>query len=516
MTSGEGPSARSIVGMHATSSPRSRALRLLAACFSLGLLLSMVPLPKFTVEPVAAAEVVDVPAFSPLDAAAVAAQRADADKHLAEEISDDRVSAVEPETAEFNMIGVALPAVPDEPVMIRLRDPQGGWGEWNELSVDPSEGPDPDSAEGRRVRESRPAGEVLSEPIWVGGSVGYEVSVGAKDAEGVRVALVREETRRTVVDAVPLAAATSIGPPFTVNTRASWGARGAKEPPSIASAGLRLAVVHHTASTNAYSASQVPSILRSMQAFHMDGNGWNDIGYNFLVDRFGNVWEGRGGGIDNAVIGAHAGGFNTSSVGVSVIGNFSSTAAPSAARESVSRVVGWRLWAYRVDPTTRVDFTSGGSTSIPAGQVVNLPRVVGHRDVGQTGCPGSLHGQLGWIRTRARDWFNHMERLVSPSGNIDAVRVNGSTVEVSGWARDPDVPDPAIVHVVLAGRLNVAHANGYRPDIGGANPGYGDNLGWGAGFWEVPEGTHRLCVTVINQGVGGGNRLLGCRDVVVK
>src|SRR5690606_21938388 len=116
---------------------------------------------------------------------------------------------------------------------------------------------------------------------------------------------------------------------FTVNTRASWGARGAKEPPSIASSGLKLAVVHHTASTNAYSASQVPSILRSMQAFHMDGNGWNDIGYNFLVDRFGNVWEGRGGGVDKAVIGAHAGGFNTGSVGVSVIGNFESTAATS-------------------------------------------------------------------------------------------------------------------------------------------------------------------------------------------
>ena len=140
----------------------------------------------------------------------------------------------------------------------------------------------------------------------------------------------------------------------------------------------------------------------------------------------------------------------------------------------------------------------------------------GTKDVGLTGCPGSLHGQLGWIRTRARDWFNHMERLVSPSGNIDSVRVDGSTVEVSGWARDPDATEPAIVHVVLAGRLNEAHANGYRPDIGKAHPGYGDNLGWGAGFWGVPEGTHRLCVTVINQGVGGGNRLLGCRDVVVK
>src|SRR5690606_20314743 len=132
-----------------------------------------------------------------------------------------------------------------------------------------------------------------TEPLWVGSAVGYEVSLGTGDAEGAEVALVREQERRVVSDSVPLAdAATS--PPFGIQTRASWNARAS----STSSAGrLHMAVVHHTASTNAYSAAEVPSILRSIQAFHMDANGWSDIGYNFLVDRFGRTWEGRGGGM---------------------------------------------------------------------------------------------------------------------------------------------------------------------------------------------------------------------------
>ena len=88
---------------------------------------------------------------------------------------------------------------------------------------------------------------------------------------------------------------------------------------------LEFAVVHHTAGRNAYSPAESAAIVRGIELFHVKGNGWNDIGYNFLVDRFGTVFEGRGGGIDRNVVGAHAEGFNTGSVGVAVIGDYSAT-----------------------------------------------------------------------------------------------------------------------------------------------------------------------------------------------
>src|SRR5205814_8139148 len=106
----------------------------------------------------------------------------------------------------------------------------------------------------------------------------------------------------------PSASASVPIPP--INTRASWGARAPKATPGYASS-VQMTFVHHTVNSNTYAQSDVPSILRSIQAYHMDSNGWDDIGYNFLVDRFGGMWEGRGGGMDQPVIGAHTLGFNT-------------------------------------------------------------------------------------------------------------------------------------------------------------------------------------------------------------
>ena len=222
----------------------------------------------------------------------------------------------------------------------------------------------------------------------------------------------RDRAVRVVAESTPLAGAATSPAPFPISPRSAWNVRSTST--STASA-LKMAVVHHTASTNSYSPSQVPGILRSTQAYHMDARGWSDIGYNFLVDRFGGIWEGRGGGMGRAVIGAHAAGFNTGSVGVSVIGNFTDVAVPSAAREAIARVVGWRLESYGVDPRAASYFTSGGSTSIPAGQVVYRPNVVGHRDVGSTGCPGSIHNSLQWIRDRARTWYEPLPHATTRS-----------------------------------------------------------------------------------------------------
>src|SRR5213083_2249951 len=104
-----------------------------------------------------------------------------------------------------------------------------------------------------------------------------------------------------------------------------------RAPPSYAPS-VQFAVVHHTAGTNSYTASQSAAIVRGIEVYHVQGNGWNDIGYNFLVDKYGQVFEGRYGGVDKNVIGAHAEGFNTGSVGVALIGNYSSASVAQAAK----------------------------------------------------------------------------------------------------------------------------------------------------------------------------------------
>ena len=84
---------------------------------------------------------------------------------------------------------------------------------------------------------------------------------------------------------------------------------------------VHMVFVHHTDTPNGYAPGDVPAIIRSIYTYHVRSNGWNDIGYNFLVDAYGRVFEGRAGGIDRPVIGAQTQGFNTGSVGIAVIGN---------------------------------------------------------------------------------------------------------------------------------------------------------------------------------------------------
>ena len=123
--------------------------------------------------------------------------------------------------------------------------------------------------------------------------------------------------------------------------REAWGANEAirRAPPSYA-ASVQFALVHHTAGNNSYTASQSAAIVRGIEVYHVKGNGWNDIGYNFLVDKYGQVFEGRYGGVDKNVIGAHAEGFNTGSVGVAVLGTYGSAAPPAVARTALADLLG--------------------------------------------------------------------------------------------------------------------------------------------------------------------------------
>ncbi len=288
--------------------------------------------------------------------------------------------------------------------------------------------------------------------------------------------------------------------PFGINPRSAWNARAVGSM-SYGST-IKKAVVHHTVSGNSYSQAQVPGIIAGIQAYHLDGRGWSDIGYNFLVDKYGGIWEGRAGGMDRPVIGAHAAGFNTNTVGVSVIGDYTQTSPTAASNEAVARVAGWKLFLGNQEPLATSNFTSGGGPRFPAGTVVNLPNIVGHSDVGSTACPGSVHAALGAIRQRAQEWFVYTREVSGPVGNLEYLGSSGSTVTAVGWTHDLDGDNPVQVRLDAAGRSATTTANGPRPDVQGAYPGYPANTGFNVEVTGVPPGYNNMCVRAINQNYG--------------
>ncbi len=287
----------------------------------------------------------------------------------------------------FTAIGVTTATAPSVPTAIRtLTD--GRWSEWRELSTDDDHRPDGSEGDGSRPGHT-------SEPLFVERADGYELQV-PDDVRSIEVHLVTEVDRRVeIVDGTDEA-----GSAPAIATRSSWGARAPKSSPADAEE-IELAVVHHSVNSNGYSQASVPAMLRAIQAYHMDANGWSDIAYNFAVDRFGGIWEGRAGGVDRAIIGGHAYGFNTASTGVVVLGDYTSASPSSASVTSVASLLAWKLAQHQTPTTGTVTYRSSVATHFgPAGTPVRLRRIVGHRDVRQTGCPGNaLYSRLPTIRS---------------------------------------------------------------------------------------------------------------------
>ncbi len=277
-------------------------------------------------------------------------------------------------------------------VRFKVRAADGTWGRWLDGIVEGDDLPDLGTRE-----NIISGGWRLGNPTWVGSATAIRTRITG------RVTDLRASFVRSPEQMIPLRALTIAGAPAIV-PRSAWGAdesirRGS---PDYASS-VRFAIVHHTAGPNDYSPSQAAAIMRGIQTYHVKSNGWNDIGYNFLVDRYGTVYEGRYGGIDRNVIGAHARGFNTGSVGAAVIGTFGSTEIPTAASRSLEKLLAWRLDLAHVDPQAAVTVVSGGSERYLPGVPVTLRAVSGHRDTGQTSCPGDLlYAQLGSIADRTR------------------------------------------------------------------------------------------------------------------
>jgi uncharacterized protein with LGFP repeats len=331
-------------------------------------------------------------------------------------------------TAPFSMVGVSWNRASAANATFSVRTHTAGrWTGWSTLTtsdVAPDAGRSDDRASDRRT----------TEPLWVGASDGVQVRLGAapRRIAGVRIELVDPGTSptdarlATVPAAHPSSAtATSATPALRAGTaalvatrapgiappiisRAAWGAdeRLRSYNPNCSQpeygTTVKMGFVHHTDNVNTYSAADVPGIVRAIYAYHVQSNHWCDVGYNFLVDRFGRIFEGRYGGTTLPVIGAHTGGFNTDTFAASMIGNFTSVSPPAAMLNAMADLYAWKLGSYYRNPTGKTVLTAGvyAGSRFPVGAQVTFNTISGHRDADFTDCPGNAaYALLPALRT---------------------------------------------------------------------------------------------------------------------
>jgi N-acetylmuramoyl-L-alanine amidase len=281
----------------------------------------------------------------------------------------------------FDLVGVAREM---RTVQIRVRDDGGGWTNW----VEQEDGT----------------------PIYVGGADEAQVRahfkprgrlhfVNVSGTAGGFAGNLLSSARRAINTAFISVASTSVAqalaPKPRVVSRAGWGAdlpSGGCPPRGPAEYGtVQAAVIHHTVNANDYTPEEAPSIVLGICRFHVYGNGWNDIGYNALVDRYGTLYEGRAGGLKRPVVGAQAQGFNSQTTSIASIGDHSTEAPTPQAQRSIIKFLAWKMGIDHATPATgTVQLTSaGGSESrYPSGTVITVPRVLGHTALGLTACPG--------------------------------------------------------------------------------------------------------------------------------
>jgi len=271
----------------------------------------------------------------------------------------------------------------------------GGWSGWRHI------GPSGDTDS-----EATATTRIGTDPFWVPDAQRIQI----RSSMGQATDFTNAELTVIVPSSVPAAGAPAASASAEVSpqilTRTQWGAderlRGGCVP-GIAST-TKAAVVHHTADSNDYAASDSAAIVRSILAYHTQSLGWCDIGYNALVDKYGQMFEGRIGGLQNPVIGAHALGFNNMTFGVSILGNYETATLPAAGRTALTTVLAMRLHDFYVNPQATTQLTSADSGSrYPRGSTATLPVITGHRDTFATACPGAnVYPLLPTIRTETQ------------------------------------------------------------------------------------------------------------------
>jgi N-acetylmuramoyl-L-alanine amidase/FG-GAP-like repeat len=389
---------------------------------------------------------------------------------------------------------------------LQVRTRQAGvWGAWEDMPVDDAEhAPDPDTAEGRAARPG-------TAPVVVEGE-GSQVRVVTARAAAPTVDVTFVDPGTSAADAspgdvVPGSASAAAARP-TIYTRKDWGADESLRKGTPQYGQVQVGIVHHTAGSNSYTPEQVPAIIRGIYDFHVNGRGWSDVGYQFFVDRFGRIWEGRAGGVDKAVLGAQAGGYNSGSFGASVMGDFTSAAVPSAVTTALTKLFAWKFTLHGIPATGRVSVNDKV-----------FDRISGHRDANQTSCPGAnLYAKLPGLRASVAARIGSrsasaLRRSVDAGGTPDVLsmgsgvtsRTAGSQVLLSaspqpvrtgvrvgtGWN--------ALRHVVLTpdltgdGRADIVAV---RPTTGALRVYRGDGHGGFAGMSERGRGWNVMTALV--------------------
>lgn len=294
-------------------------------------------------------------------------------------IAEPRLESMFPHAA----VSLRAPAGAD--LHVRSRGLDGSWSEWQRVPAMAEEGPDDGGG---------PTGATPRAPVWVGEADRSQIAVAGASRGHVDMHLVDplglaqgwgEQLRSLSWRARGRIAHADNHPP--IRARTEWGAQPMRGRPSYAQEAA-FAVLHHTATTNGYSADHTFAIARAIQYHHQRVNGWDDIGYNFLVDRYGRILQGRHGGVREPVIGAHAGGFNTGAIGVGVIGDHRGEPHTPETRQALTELLAWLCDEHGIDPQGRTRRVSRGSSRFPPGREVELPTLCGHRDVSRTSCPG--------------------------------------------------------------------------------------------------------------------------------
>ncbi|MEA2141604.1 MAG: hypothetical protein QOI64_34 [Solirubrobacteraceae bacterium] len=308
----------------------------------------------------------------------------------------------------FDLVGLHWRAHADEVVTrirIRVREAGGRWQRWTLMAADH-------------------AGGAGAEPVWAGGADAYQLRMDGRP-RGLRARFVNATGSATTTDRLKTALrrtahralAALAGTPARAQTpapgsraappviaREQWGADQCPPRATATYGDVQLGFVHHTVNANGYSPQDSAAIVLSICRYHRNENGWRDIGYNFLVDRYGQIFEGRAGGIDQPVIGAQAQGYNGVSTGVANLGTFSQVPQTDAGVQATAELLAWKLSLHGapVDGTVEVISAGGPSNRYPEGRPVTFERVAAHRDADRTSCPGdALFAQLPEIRARA-------------------------------------------------------------------------------------------------------------------
>ncbi|HEU4361321.1 MAG TPA: N-acetylmuramoyl-L-alanine amidase, partial [Mycobacterium sp.] len=315
----------------------------------------------------------------------------------------------------FSMVALTGSDLTGTSARVRAKHADGSWSPWyttehqaeyDAVPVSPRPGPrpGPDGTEPVFVGKTTTVQIAITRPVGAPAtaaapntakpakpSLGYVPATAERPfAQHVSAVLISPPRSPADPHWAPPAAVTTPGQPPYIIPRGHWGAAASRCGGPAAGSRVRAAVIHHTAGSNDYAPEDSAEIVRSIYAYHTQTLGWCDIGYNALVDKYGQVFEGRAGGIANPVQGTHAGGFNRDTWGVSMIGTFDHAPPPPIQVHAVGRLLGWRLGLDRDDPHGNVQLASAGgsATFVAPGAMLTLPTIFSHRDVDRTECPG--------------------------------------------------------------------------------------------------------------------------------